>query len=151
MADFLQLSPYKCLEHKQLSRGAHQCPTWDLEKRSCHGEHPKCSAPARHCAKLALKSPVCRGSCGDASAPCGHSTHRPVAPAPPDGDVSPWAWPARVYKAITACPGSWIIRVRVDTMQVGCVPVFCSYVLQAFYYAVLGQWTVVLKSSPHSF
>ena len=37
-------------------------------------------------------------------------------------------WPARVYKAITACPGSWIIRVRVDTMQVGCV--LCVSVLQ---------------------
>ena len=40
-----------------------------------------------------------------------------------------------VYKAITACPGSWIIRVRTSIMKVGCVSVRCAAatLLQAFY------------------
>ena len=55
----------------------------------------------------------------------------------------PWelrAQPARVYKAITACPGSWIIRVQASIMKVGCVSVQAVLQLHCCRLFTLQSW-----------
>ena len=117
----------------QNPRCAHQCPpvtkTWETEavmESIPNVPHRPATDPSW---RSSLQS---AGAAVVSRAPRGHSPHRRVAPAPPDGVRARWQpGQPRVYKAITACPGSWIIRVQADIMKVGCV--LCVRVLQLHY------------------
>lgn len=108
--------------------------TWETEAvMESISNVPHWPAPASswRCSLQLLRG-SCRDQCGVRGAPRGHSTHRLVAPAPPDAGEPPVRpGQPRVYNAITACPGSWIIRVQADIMKVGCAP--CVSVLQLHY------------------
>ena len=126
----------QCLEHKQLSRildaltNVHQWPRLGKQKLSWRASRMFRTGPPPIQAGVQVSSE--RGAAVVSRAPRGHSPHRRVAPAPPDGVRARWQpGQPRVYKAITACPGSWIIRVQADIMKVGCV--LCVRVLQLHY------------------
>ena len=152
---FPSIVSVQCLEHKQLSRildaltnvrRDHQ-ETWETE--AVMENIPNVPHwPATGVAVSGKGGGSCRDQGPGTRAPRGHSTHRPVAPAPPDS-VSPrcQSGQPRVYKAITACPGSWIIRVQADIMKVGCVlSVCCSYITAGFSQCSAGSVTSWAKN-----
>ena len=124
----------QCLEHKQLPRCAHQCPMWPHEKLSWRPSQMFCTGPPLLQAGIEVSSAPCAAVVTPLRHAATQLTGQWRRRQPMVWD--PWE-PGQpgVYKAITACPGSWIIRVQTSIMKVGCVSVRCAAatLLQAFY------------------